>query len=71
MLRLELAELFERRANWIEPRLYSDLLAATIEANRLGRRLSRHRAWPARFARQMERQGWGDPPPTYLAATTQ
>jgi hypothetical protein len=67
VLRRELAELFERRANYIEPRLYSDLRSATIEANRLGRRLQRHRSWPQRFQRQMETQGWGDPPPAYMA----
>ena len=71
ILRLELAELFERRANWIEPRIYSDLLAASKEADRLGRRLVRHRAWPERFARQMEQQGWGDPPPAYLQRLAQ
>jgi hypothetical protein len=63
----ELAELFERRANWIEPRIYADLLKATTVARRLERRLRRHRSWPQRFARQMEQQGWGDPPPAYMA----
>lgn len=62
----ELAELLERRANYIEPRIYADLLDASRAARRLERRLRRHRDWPRRFARQMVRQGWGDPPPAYM-----
>lgn len=66
VLRRELTELFQRRANYIDPRIYADMLTASREAHRLGRRLERHRAWPQRYQRQMETQGWGDVPPAYL-----
>jgi hypothetical protein len=62
----ELAALYERRANYIDPALIDACGRAVALSLRLERRLARHRAWPARFARQMERQGWGDPPPDYL-----
>ena len=65
-LALELARLYEARANWIDPALVRRSLDASTTFNRLRRRLDRHRNWPARFARQMETQGWGDPPPDYL-----
>jgi hypothetical protein len=62
----ELAALYERRANYIDPALLDACGRAVALSARLDRRLARHRAWPARFARQMERDGWGDPPPDYL-----
>lgn len=36
------------------------------EHKRLKRRLQRHRSWPERFRREMERDGYGQPPPEYL-----
>lgn len=62
----ELAALYERRANYIDPAPISRASAAVSLSLRLERRLKRHRAWPQRFARQMETQGWGSPPPAYL-----
>lgn len=62
----EIAALTERRVNWIDPALYRIGADASRLRDRLSRRLARHRAWPERFRRQMERQGWGDPPPAYL-----
>lgn len=62
----ELAALYDRRANWIDPALVARRYALEKRADQLARRLKRHRTWPARFARQMERQGWGMPPPAYL-----
>lgn len=61
-----LVALYESRANFIDPgliRLY-DRLSARSE--KLARRLKRHRLWPQRFERQMQTQGWGEPPPAYL-----
>lgn len=65
-VRAELAALYDRRANWIDPALLHRRDALWAFSGRLRRRLDRHRAWPDRFARQMARQGWGDPPPDYL-----
>lgn len=62
----ELAALYERRANWIDPALVARRYDLGRQADQLARRLKRHRSWPARFAREMERQGWGSPPPAYL-----
>lgn len=62
----ELADLYARRANFIPPDLSARYGEALTEARRLHRRLRRHRLWPERFRRQMETQGWGDPPPAYL-----
>ncbi|MFY9350644.1 MAG: hypothetical protein WBL20_17120 [Sphingobium sp.] len=62
----ELAAFYDRRANYIDPALIAACSRAVSLSLQLERRLTRHRAWPARFARQMERQGWGDPPPDYL-----
>ena len=62
----ELAALYDRRANYIDPALLERAGRAITMKLRLQRRLDRHRAWPQRFARQMERQGWGNPPPAYL-----
>jgi hypothetical protein len=62
----QLVELYDRRANFIDPQLISAMIEASGRLNRLRRRLDRHRAWPARFAREMERDGWGSPPPQYL-----
>lgn len=64
----ELVVLYDQRANYIDPALirrYGDLSA---QSARIQRRIARHRAWPQRFERQMERQGWGYPPPAYLLA---
>lgn len=62
----ELASLYERRANYIDPALVERAGRAVSMKLCLERRLQRHRTWPQRFARQMERQGWGNPPPAYL-----
>jgi hypothetical protein len=62
----EVRALEERRANWIDPRLTARLYADLAKWSRLTRRLDRHRAWPDRFRRQMDRQGYGLPPPAYL-----
>lgn len=62
----------DARANWIDPRLITRRGLLAGMTLRLGRRLKRHREWPARYrrsmARQMERFGyaWSDPPPDYL-----
>lgn len=65
---LSLKALRDRRANWIDPQLEIQARRLWSEASKLERRLNRHRSWPARFAREMERQGWGSPPPAYLIA---
>ena len=65
-LRLQLAALIERRANWIDPRLKQRIGFLDGQVEKLERRLKRHRSWPARFERQMEREGWGMRPPEYL-----
>ena len=62
----ELIALYDARANFIPPALVQRYGDATALASRLRRRLDRHRAWPKRFANQIARQGWGDPPPAYL-----
>lgn len=62
----------DARANWIDPVLIVRRGVLAGHALRLGRRLKRHREWPARYQRsiprQMERYGyaWSDPPPAYL-----
>lgn len=56
----------ESRANFIPPELTERRARIEGELVRLERRLKRHRNWPARFRRQMERDGWGDRPPAYL-----
>lgn len=63
-----IAALTAARANYIDPMLYTQMRSSLTEKLRLRRRLDRHRKWPERFARQMEMQGWGDPPPEYLVA---
>lgn len=62
----KLLSLYEGRANWIDPALVTSAAATATHADKLTRRLERHRAWPMRFAHQMQSQGWGDPPPAYL-----
>jgi hypothetical protein len=62
----ELCDLYDRRANYIPPELYDRLGRLTSESLRLRRRIARLESWPARFERDMERQGWGSPPPAYL-----
>lgn len=62
----ELAALFERRANYIDPDLLRRAGDAVSESLRLNRRIARLDAWPARFERDMERLGYGSPPPDYL-----
>lgn len=62
----DLAALFDARANYIDPALIKRYGAASALATKIERRLERHRAWPERYRRQMERQGWGSPPPDYL-----
>lgn len=61
-----IAELLARRVNWIDPRLERRREELFDLYLRLQRRLDRHRAWPARFRRQMERDGYGMAPPAYL-----
>lgn len=61
-------DLLAHRINFIDPVHERQAQAADDRADTLARRLRRHLTWPARFARQMERQGYGDPPPTYLRA---
>lgn len=61
-----LADLRDRRANYVAPGLIEAERRAVRDALRLRRRLDRHRRWPDRFRREMDRQGWGDPPPRYL-----
>lgn len=56
----------DARANFIPPELLAERDRLEHELERLDRRLRRHRNWPARFRRQMERHGWGQPPPRYL-----
>lgn len=63
--------LIDRRANYIPPHLLPDYLAASAWAGRLERRLKRHREWPARFEREMARDGMGMPPPDYLLRRSQ
>jgi hypothetical protein len=58
--------LIERRANYIDPAIEKARDAAWAAADRLERRLKRHRDWPERFKREMEKYGWGMPPPDYL-----
>ena len=53
-------------ANRIEPELVEASVATAAEHKRLARRLQRHRSWPERFRREMERDGYGQPPPEYL-----
>lgn len=62
----ELRDLRDRRANWIDPTLPRRRTFLEDEAFRLRRRLKRHRDWPARYSRQMERFGYADVPPAYL-----
>ena len=59
-------DLLARRVNYIDPAIEDAARKAEDRADQLDRRLRRHRSWPARFAREMERQGWGSPPPAYL-----
>lgn len=62
----ELIALIDARVNRIEPHILERSHRASQTAGRLSRRLTRHRSWPARFEREMETRGWGDPPPDYL-----
>lgn len=65
-VRAQIAELVAQRVNWIDPRLERRRDELLDRHLRLQRRLERHRNWPARFRRQMERYGYGSPPPAYL-----
>lgn len=73
-LRAEIADLEERRANYIDPALIRARNYAWLAYREVEKRLVRHRDWPARYARsiarQMEKHGyaWADPPPAYLLA---
>lgn len=58
----------DQRVNWIDPRHEAIAHDCDWRAGTLARRLKRHLNWPARFARQMERDGYGEPPPPYLMA---
>lgn len=59
-------ELLARRVNYIDPTHQATGDAAWSLARKLERRLARHRNWPRRFLAEMDRQGWGSPPPAYL-----
>lgn len=61
-----IVDLFDRRVNRIEPHILQTYSTARARADRLERRLARHIAWPRRFRREMERLGYGSPPPAYL-----
>lgn len=63
-----LLALYDARANYIPPELTRRLYEVSRAASRLNRRIARLDGWPARFDREMERQGWGSPPPAYLLA---
>jgi hypothetical protein len=60
--------LIERRANFIDPAIEKARDAAWSAADKLERRLKRHRNWPARYEREMARDGMSMPPPAYLLA---
>jgi hypothetical protein len=64
----EISAAIAARANRIEPELIERSLVTDRLLRRLERRLARHRGWPARFRREMERSGYGSPPPAYLLA---
>lgn len=66
-LALKIRKQIESRANRIEPELIREQGAAAVSAHRLAARLARLNSWPERFARQMETQGYGEPPPAYIA----
>ena len=56
----------DRRTNWIDPALVAQDAALWLKADKLDRRLKRHRSWPARFEKEMATRGYGTPPPDYL-----
>ena len=59
-------DLLARRVNYIDPAHEKAADAAERAADKLARRLKRHLDWPARYERQMARDGMAMPPPTYL-----
>ena len=65
-------ELEERRANYIDPALIIRRGLMAGLSLKLSRRLKRHRDWPERYVRSMERSmmlhgyGWAEAPPAYL-----
>lgn len=63
---LKIRKQIDMRANRIEPELIREQCEASSEAHRLEVRLARLNNWPERFARQMETQGYGEPPPAYI-----
>jgi len=65
-IRATIRELIARRVNYIDPALERARDQADDQAYKLDRRLARHRAWPDRYERQMERYGYAMPPPAYL-----
>jgi hypothetical protein len=59
-------DMLARRVNFIDPAHEAIASAAWDQAYKLERRLKRHRDWPARYHRQMERYGMAMPAPSYL-----
>lgn len=59
-------DLLARRVNYIDPAIEAAASRAWDQAYKLERRLKRHRDWPARYHRQMERYGMAMRPPPYL-----
>lgn len=68
--RAAIKELVARRANWIDPAISAAASQAWYSAYLMERRLARHRAWPERYRKQMERDGMAMPPPAYLLERT-
>lgn len=61
-------DLLAKRVNYIDPAISVAASEAWGQAYKLERRLKRHRDWPARYHRQMERYGYAMPAPAYLMA---
>lgn len=64
--RRQLRELEDRRANYIPPALVERRNELSRTRDRIAGRLSRHRGWPGRYRRSLERYGYALPPPAYL-----
>lgn len=65
-IRATVRDLLARRVNYIDPALQRAADQASDQAYKLERRLARHRNWPARYERQMARDGMAMRPPEYL-----
>ena len=66
LLAREIQQQINRRANRIEPDLIRRQSEVSSRADKLEARLARLQSWPARFERQMQKVGYGDPPPRYI-----